>query len=331
MFFLLPVGVEYRTRRYPVVTFTLMGLCTAGYLIQLVLSLTSGWDVEEWVLNNLWLTPSTMQWWTLLTSLFVHAGFFHLLGNMIYLFLFGSCVEDTIGRPRFIALYLFTGLVAEFAHIGFSPDHFASAIPLGGASGAISGCIGAFLLLLARTRIEFRYFIMFFFRFWNGTFFLPAWLVISFWFLEDLLSMAITIAAGHQAGGTAFGAHVGGTLCGLAFIAVEKKFKRPELVEEEQETEEPQPQPAVRAPQQASRPTIRVQLRKPAPAAIPTTADAESATVYLFQSGAQAGPFTSVQVQQMFSTGEIPSDALYWQEGMEDWRTAEELRPPGLG
>jgi membrane associated rhomboid family serine protease len=320
MFFLLPVGVDYRARRYPVVTFTLMGICTLVYLVTLGFSLDRGPDVMEWVVGNFWLIPAQSHWWTFLSSLFVHEGFFHLAGNMVYLFLFGSCVEDVIGRPRFIAFYLFCGLISEFTHIAIAPGHFASEIALGGASGAISGCIGGFLLLFLRTKIEFKWVIFLFFRIWNGEFFLPAWVVISFWFLGDLVGMLLTIASGEHGEGVAFGAHVGGTLCGLALISIERKFKRPIPIEAEEEEEEPPAQPA-----RIARAPIRVQLK---PAAAPVVA-VETPAIYLFVREAQYGPYTSPQVQEMFVQGVIPADALYWQEGMGDWRNAEELRTPG--
>src|SRR5579864_1544505 len=128
MFFLLPVGVDYRARRYPVVTFTLMGICTAIYLLTLGCRLAKGPEVTEWVVRNFWLIPSESHWWAYLISLFVHEGFFHLAGNMVYLFLFGSCVEDVIGRPRFVAFYLLCGLVSELSHIGIAAGHFSSEI-----------------------------------------------------------------------------------------------------------------------------------------------------------------------------------------------------------
>jgi len=322
MFFLLPVGVDYRARRYPVVTFTLMGLCVAIYLVTLGFKLNSGDSTEAWVMSNLWLTPSLSHWWTYITSLFVHAGFFHLLGNMVYLFLFGSCVEDVIGRPRFIAFYLLCGMASELMYVGVAPGHFASEIPLGGASGAISGCIGAFLVLFLKTRIEFKWVIFFFFRLWNGEFFLPAWLVISFWFLSDLAGMALSIVAEQGGTGVAFGAHVGGTLCGLALIGVDRVIKRAEPIEEVEEDEGQQTiEPPT--PVRAARPRIRVQL-KSAPSALP-----ETPTIFLFFAEQQTGPFTGTHVQRMFLEEAIPAGALYWQEGMSDWRGAEELRMPG--
>ena len=318
MFFLLPVGVDYRARRYPVVTFTLMGICVAAYLLTLVFRLANGPDASEGVFMNFWLIPAISHWWTYLTSLFVHAGFFHLLGNMVYLFLFGSCVEDVIGRPRFIAFYLICGLASEFMHIAISAGHFSSEIPLGGASGAISGCIGAFLVLFLRTKIEFKWVIFFFFRLWNGEFFLPAWLVISFWFLGDLAGMVTSMGAEEhgQGTGTAFGAHVGGTLCGLALIMIEKPFRRA-FPDDEAEAEATPPQ---KLPARIVRAPIRVQLKN---------RPSETPSIYLYIAATQTGPFTMSQVQQMFLSGEIPAEALYWQEGMDDWRSAEELRPLG--
>src|ERR1043166_1422063 len=106
MFIVIPVGMNYQTRRLPIVTFTLIGLNVLVYLISLAFTLTQGSDAQDWILEHLWLIPALSSWQTYLTSMFVHAGFFHLLGNMLYLFLFGCCVEDIIGRWRFTALYL---------------------------------------------------------------------------------------------------------------------------------------------------------------------------------------------------------------------------------
>jgi membrane associated rhomboid family serine protease len=311
MFFILPVGVDYRARRYPVVTFTIMGICVAVYLLTLPVSL-------DWVRENLWLIPAESHWWTYVTSLFVHAGLLHLVGNMVYLFLFGSCVEDTLGRPRYISFYLLSGVVSEFSHIALTADHFGSEVALGGASGAISGCIGAFLLLFLRTKIEFKWVIFFFFRLWNGEFFLPAWLVISFWFLSDLAGAALTMAAGEHGEGVAFGAHVGGTICGLMLIALLKWCWPSALdLEEEDEAEAPVVHAPVATP--ASRGRIRVQL-KSAPAVV------EVAGLYLCIDETQSGPFTSGQIQQMQLDGTIPLGALFWREGMESWRSIEELQ-----
>jgi len=182
MFIVIPVGMNYQTRRLPVVTFTLIGLNVVVYLISLAFTLSQGKDATEWVLEHLWLIPADSAWHTYLTSMFVHAGFFHLLGNMLYLFLFGCCVEDIIGRWRFTTLYLLSGLVAEFSYIAGTPEHFSSEIPMGGASGAITACMGAYLLLRAHVKIDFKYFALIFFKVFSGDFSMAAWVVIRFGF-----------------------------------------------------------------------------------------------------------------------------------------------------
>jgi membrane associated rhomboid family serine protease len=317
MFFLIPIGVNFRARRYPVVTFTLMGICTLIWLIQLCADVATDGASEEWVMANLWLTPAHSGWWTYITSQFVHAGILHLVGNMIYLFLFGACVEDLIDRLHFVGFYLLCGIGAALAHIAASPEHFASAIPLGGASGAISGCIGGFLLLLARRKIEFKWVILFWFRIWSGNFMLPARLVISCWFLKDLASMLLSL--GSHGGGVAFGAHVGGTLCGIGLIALEKlRFKRhPELLEDVEEPE---------APVVSTRPAARMRATLPVTAPPPVV---EAPNIFLLLNGEETGPFNSHQVQQLFATAVIQPDTLYWLQGMETWQSAEELRQPG--
>ena len=163
MFIAIPVGMNYRTERYPVVTLSLIGINTLVYLVSLVFIFRTDGESDLWILQHLWLTPSACTWNAPLTSMFVHAGFFHLLGNMIFLFLFGSCVEDMIGRLRFVIFYLPGGFVAEFVYIAMSPEHFMSPHPMGGASGAISACMGMYLLLRADADIEFKYFYFFFF------------------------------------------------------------------------------------------------------------------------------------------------------------------------
>ncbi len=299
MFFILPVGVDYQARRYPVVTFTLIGLNVVMWLLSLVANAHGTalpGELSEWEMN-LWLIPAHSGWHAYLTTLFVHAGFLHLLGNMVYLFLFGSPVEDIIGRWQFVIFYLLGGLVADFAHIAFTPEHFASLMPLGGASGAVSACIGGFMLLLAKTRIEFKYLIILFVRFWSGEFFLPAWLVMSFWFLEDLVFAVLSL--GSSGGGTAFGAHVGGFASGMAMIALYQLLQRQWGASAEVDDEQ-------------------IELE---PAPIPM----DAATIYLFDGVNQSGPFSSTQISQMLALGSITADAMYWQEGMPDWGSVQEL------
>src|SRR5215471_4675287 len=121
MFIILPVGMNYQTDRRPIVTFTLIGLNVLVYLVGLAFTLSQGKDAAIWIYPHLWLIPADSSWHTYVTAMFVHAGFFHLLGNMLYLFLFGCCVEDIIGRWWFLGLYLLGGFLAQLTYIAGSP------------------------------------------------------------------------------------------------------------------------------------------------------------------------------------------------------------------
>ncbi len=304
---IIPVGVEYNSRRYPVVTFTLMGINVLLYLVSLVFffnNLDGDVAQREWLTMNLGLIPDQKVWWTYLTSLFVHADFFHLIGNMIYLFLFGSCLEDLIGRWQFSIFYFFTGLVATVTYLIFVPGGKESSFPLVGASGAISGCIGGFALVFAKTKINFRYFFWFMFRFYTGEFALAAWLVISFWFLIDLVLAALNNASGE----VAFTAHVGGTIVGAGLIAIWKflphRYKFTLELDDDSDALQP----------------VYVNLR-------PAPVTAENATIYLYENGSQLGPFTSRQILQMIQLGSIGATVSYWQEGMPEWRSVSEYSP----
>ena len=309
MFIILPVGVNYRTERLPIVTLTLIGINTLIYLVSLGFFFGTRGESELWIYRHLWLTPTDSMLWTYLTSMFVHAGIFHLLGNMIFLFLFGCCVEDIIGRWRFLAFYLAGGLAAELAYIALTPDHFASEIPMGGASGAISTCMGMYLLLRAGADIEFKYFyfLLMYGGAGSGDFSVPAWMAISFWFLKDLFWAALGYVWQRKGGGVACGAHGGGFLAGLALVGLYHLLGRKHG---EPADEEPV-------------------ASLPASAIVET--HNETPAIYLHDGGVQSGPFNQFQIQQMLSLGSISRDAVYWSEGMTDWANVLELsdRPPG--
>src|SRR5262245_16626143 len=111
MFLIIPTGVDYHTKRMPVVTFTLIGLNTLVYLAYLVLALSADSAAKtDWFYQTFWLVPAQSKWWMFITAMFVHGGFFHLFGNMIYLFLFGASLEDKLGRVMFTVFYLVGGL-----------------------------------------------------------------------------------------------------------------------------------------------------------------------------------------------------------------------------
>lgn len=156
---------------------------------------------------------------TLITSMFMHGGWGHLLGNMLFLWVFGNNIEDSMGHVRFLLFYLATGIAAGLAHIFFSPG---SNVPAVGASGAISGIMGGYILLYPRARVRTWFPPFFFFR-------LPAVVFLGIWFVLQLLGGLGSLGLPEaQQGGVAVWAHVGGFVAGLLLI---KAFDRPRLVE----------------------------------------------------------------------------------------------------
>lgn len=155
-------------------------------------------------------------WKTLVTSMFLHGGWLHLLGNMWFLWVFGNNVEDAMGHTRFAVFYLLCGLAAAVAQVVIDPG---SPVPMVGASGAISGVMGAYAILYPRVRIHtLVVLVILFFRLT-----VPAWVMLGYWFLLQLLGTGV-----GQVGGVAFWAHVGGFLAGAGLIFV---FKDPALLE----------------------------------------------------------------------------------------------------
>ena len=148
--------------------------------------------------------PATL---TVVTSMFLHGGWMHLLGNMLYLWIFGDNVEDSMGHRRFIAFYLLCGIIAALAHAAAVPD---STVPTIGASGAISGVLGAYLVLHPRAQIR----VLVFFPFIIG---LPAWIVLGSWI--GLQALNVATDSGGVGGGVAWWAHIGGFVAGALLIA----------------------------------------------------------------------------------------------------------------
>lgn len=148
---------------------------------------------------------------TLFTSMFLHGGILHVGGNMLYLWIFGNNVEDSMGRLRFIVFYLACGLAAGFAQIAIDPSSQVVTI---GASGAIAGVLGGYLLLFPRARVTTLVFLGFFITFIE----LPAIVVLAFWFIYQLFSGGISLFGGGFAGGVAYFAHIGGFIAGLLLI-----------------------------------------------------------------------------------------------------------------
>jgi membrane associated rhomboid family serine protease len=160
---------------------------------------------------------------TPLTSMFLHGGWGHLLGNALFFWVFGNNVEDSMGRVRFLVFYLICGLIAAGAHVSLNP---ASAVPTVGASGAISGILGAYLVLYPRVRVKMLFYFLIFFRVIP----IQAWLVLLFWFGWQVLSGLPQLSQLNRdiSGGDAVWAHVGGFVAGVALV---KLFENPRLVD----------------------------------------------------------------------------------------------------
>jgi rhomboid family protein len=155
----------------------------------------------------------------LVTSMFLHGSWMHLLGNMWFLWLFGNNVEDSMGRLRFLIFYLLCGLAAAMGQVLTNPS---SAIPMVGASGAISGVMGAYLVLYPKVRV----FALVFLGFFMTSVALPAWMMLGYWLLIQFVSGLA--AFGGDVGGVAFWAHVGGFVAGVVLV---KLFARSDYIE----------------------------------------------------------------------------------------------------
>jgi membrane associated rhomboid family serine protease len=223
---MIPISDDNPARLTPVVTWTIMALCVAAFLWELSL----GRSMEA-VIAVLGFSPASLTtavpaqtgyvavpgWATIFISMFLHGGFLHIAGNMLYLWIFGNNVEDAMGHVRFIVFYLASGAAAALTMAAVDP---ASTVPMIGASGAISGVLAAYVLLYPRARVTVVVPL--------GIIFYPlkisAIWVVGFWFALQLLSAALTSAG--QAG-VAWWAHVGGFVAGGALTPLFKSARVP--------------------------------------------------------------------------------------------------------
>lgn len=157
-------------------------------------------------------TPSV--YFTLLSSMFMHGGLAHIAGNMLFLWIFGDNIEDRLGHVRYLGFYLLCGVLASLAHVfttyAFATDESSMLIPSLGASGAISGVLGGYILLHPARRVT-----VILFRFLTDV---PAWVAIGIWFAFQLISGLGMLGGGSQQGGVAYAAHIGGFIAGLVLI-----------------------------------------------------------------------------------------------------------------
>jgi membrane associated rhomboid family serine protease len=221
----LPLHDDNPTRTRPLVTIALIAICIAVFALQLLSGpegnqrIVYALGVIPAVLLGDTVLPAELAWVppgaTMLTSMFLHGGVMHLLGNMLYLWVFGNNVEDAMGRLRFIVFYVVCGIAAVFAQA--LPDT-RSEIPMIGASGAISGVLGAYLLLYPRAKVLLGLPLGFLIV---RIGYFPAFWVLGSWFGLQLL---LGYLAGPDAqGGVAFGAHIGGFIAGLLLVALFKQ------------------------------------------------------------------------------------------------------------
>jgi membrane associated rhomboid family serine protease len=213
-----------RNQRVPVVTYALIGINVLAFLFELSL----GRDLDALLMSfgavpARITSPSSglLAYVTLLTSIFLHGGWMHLIGNMLYLGIFGDNVEDAMGRSWYTLFYLAAGIAAGLAQVATAPS---SPLPAIGASGAIAGVLGVYLVLYPTAPVRVLIPTFFFMRVAR----LPAILVLGMWFVIQLFNGALTLGVRTMAtGGVAWFAHIGGFVAGLLIGAVLRLSREP--------------------------------------------------------------------------------------------------------
>ena len=205
---MFPIGDDNTSRRtVPVVTYALIAINVLFFLVELI---AGDAFIETWAfVPTRFLANPGGDFITIFTSMFMHGGWLHIGGNMLYLWIFGDNIEDRFGHLRYLVFYLVCGVAATFAQMAFS---MGSSIPNLGASGAIAGVLGAYVLLFPQRRVTVMV--------GAGVTQMPALIVIGLWFVLQLFSGIGSIAATADTGGVAYMAHVGGFIAGfvLAFL-----------------------------------------------------------------------------------------------------------------
>ena len=224
---MIPLHDDNPTEIVPFVTIAIIAGCVLVFLWQASLgaqgfqaAVFSLGAIPAVLLNKVHLSAEIAlvpPYLTVVTSMFLHGGFMHLAGNMLYLWIFGNNVEDAMGHMRFVIFYLLCGLAAVAGQVLQNP---ASEIPMIGASGAISGVLGAYLLLYPHARVL----VLIPFGFFTRMIYLPAGWVLGLWFVLQIFS---SLAAGSAGGGVAWYAHIGGFLTGVALIPLFKYRRIP--------------------------------------------------------------------------------------------------------
>jgi membrane associated rhomboid family serine protease len=210
---MIPLRDVIPSRTTPWVTFTLIAVNALVFLYELSLAETGLVDF----IRAYGLVPADYRWVSVLTSMFLHGGWLHVIGNLVSLWIFGDNVEDRLGHGRFLVFYVLSGAIAALVHTSLFPD---SAIPVVGASGAIAGVMGAYLVLFPHSRILVLILLLFYVDIVE----VPALFFLAFWFLMQLISGVGQLAQlpGENVG---FWAHIGGFVAGVLTVFV---FRQPE-------------------------------------------------------------------------------------------------------
>lgn len=218
---MIPIGDSVRSRTFPYVN---LAIITANFLVFFyelslgnnVNSFLADWGIVPRLVTDYFDNPGSYPYrvlFTPITAMFIHGGWLHILGNMIFLWVFGDNVEDAIGHLSYLFFYLLAGIAAATAQIWIDTS---STVPIVGASGAIAGVLGAYIVLYPRATIATVIFPIFFWAFP-----IPAFVLIGLWFLLQLLSGAASIGTAVGASeGVAWFAHIGGFLAGLILVWV---------------------------------------------------------------------------------------------------------------
>ena len=221
---MFPYKDDNPTDTFPFVTIGIIGLNILVFLFQLILDIDGRRIVYAYgaIPHNI-VTLESVQpihpLITIFTSMFMHGGLLHIFGNMLYLWIFGNNIEDRLGHFRYLVFYLFCGILAALSHTVSAPD---STVPMIGASGAVSGVLGSYILLFPMARVHTLIFLGFFVQSVQ----IPALIVIGFWAIIQFVNGLIMQGAPNQ-GGIAWLAHAGGFLAGLITIKLwlPRRFK----------------------------------------------------------------------------------------------------------
>lgn len=221
---MLPLYDDQKTRTFPALTILLIAANTLVFALwQVPLGINESVREAALVPAEWTQSPGMVTLRHMLNSMFMHGSWMHLIGNMWFMWIFGNNVEDAMGSARFLLFYLLCGIAADFAHIATSPE---SMVPMIGASGAVSGVLGAYLVLHPRARVTTLIPLGILTRLVD----VPAWVFLLFWIgLQFLYQVVTQVPARHhmsESGGVAYMAHIGGFIAGLLLIFFFKKEPR---------------------------------------------------------------------------------------------------------